>query len=198
MQPSHKETNLSHGKRTYWKGTAVLLVCVFVSAFVYDFVIQKNFDVVVPGKLYRSGQPSASQLENWIKRYNLKSILSLRHSMPEYEKEIANRYGVKIYRIIFSAKQGLTEQQWKSAEKILTDESNQPLLIHCQSGVDRTGLVSALYRVEEQNWPLNKALGEMILQYYIPFQYPVLQQQLRERYQEKHRRDALHPLPGNP
>ncbi len=184
-QASRTDSGFFSRIRAHWKAWTVLLVCVLVAAFVLDYEVQKNFAAVEPGKLYRSGQPRERQLESWIKQYNLKGILSLRHSMPAYEKELADRYGVKVHRITFSAKRGLTDQQWESARKILTDESNQPLLVHCRSGVDRTGLLSAFYRIEEQGWPLQKAFREMILQYHIPFQYPVIQQQLRERFQEK-------------
>ncbi len=35
-------------------------------------------------------------------------------------------------------------------------------LIHCQHGADRTGLMSAMYRMLEQNWTAQEALDELV------------------------------------
>ena len=150
------------------------------SVFVWDYAIQKNFKVVVPGKIYRSGQPSSEQLEDWVRQYGLKTIVSLRHSIPAYERQLAQKYRVQLVQSTFSAKTGLPAEQWEGIRRILSDEKNLPVLVHCLSGVDRTGTVIALYRVENQGWPFHKALREMILNYYVPFQYPVLERQLEE------------------
>jgi len=147
-----------------------------------DFGLQSNFDVVVPGALYRSGQPREGQLEDWVSRYGLRSILDLRHTVPEYERDAARRHGVRLYHVPFSARTGLTEERWQEIREILTRRENLPLLVHCQSGADRTGIVTARYRVEVEGRPLEEALREMILHYHIPPQYPVLQEQLRGLY----------------
>jgi hypothetical protein len=39
---------------------------------------------------------------------------------------------------------------------------NGPFLIHCQHGADRTGLMSAMYRILEQGWTPEDALKELI------------------------------------
>ncbi|KAF0812983.1 hypothetical protein IGB42_02379 [Andreprevotia sp. IGB-42] len=40
-------------------------------------------------------------------------------------------------------------------------DSNGPVLIHCLHGADRTGLVSALYRVVYQGWSKQQAMEEL-------------------------------------
>ncbi|MCL1915642.1 MAG: dual specificity protein phosphatase family protein [Desulfovibrionaceae bacterium] len=37
----------------------------------------------------------------------------------------------------------------------------KPVLVHCQHGADRTGLVMAVYRIVEQGWSKKEALAEM-------------------------------------
>jgi protein tyrosine/serine phosphatase len=150
----------------------------------WDFAIQKNFGTVVPGKIYRSGQPTEAQLEEWIQEYGLKSILSMRFGVPSYEKELAERHGVKMYHVPFSAAKGMKEEQWREIRPILTDENNLPILVHCHGGGDRSGIVTALYRVEVQGWPLDKALREMNRHYHVSLRYPLLQKHLRERFEE--------------
>ena len=41
---------------------------------------------------------------------------------------------------------------------MLKDAENGPFLIHCQHGADRTGLMSAMYRILEQGWTPEDAL----------------------------------------
>jgi len=159
-----------------------VLVLVPVGAVFYDFEVQRNFAEVVPGKIYRSGQPGEAQLERWVRTYGLKSILDLRHSVPEYQRAITDAYGVRLHQVSFSARRGLSEEQWLEMREILTSEENLPILVHCRGGSDRTGLVTALYRVEVQGWPLEEALRGMRRRYHFPARYPRLHEQLRERY----------------
>ncbi|MES1263772.1 MAG: tyrosine-protein phosphatase, partial [Peristeroidobacter soli] len=45
--------------------------------------------------------------------------------------------------------------------KILEKTENGPFLIHCQHGADRTGLMTAMYRILEQGWTPEDALREL-------------------------------------
>ena len=50
------------------------------------------------------------------------------------------------------------------AETLYLIEQRQkqgPVLIHCYHGADRTGLISGMYRVIYQNWPIEEAKREM-------------------------------------
>ena len=44
---------------------------------------------------------------------------------------------------------------------MLRKTENGPFLIHCQHGADRTGLMSAMYRMLEQDWSAEDALAEL-------------------------------------
>ena len=179
--PSGRATNTG-SRWLVWM--LVVLVGLLAAGITVDYAVLKNFGTVVPGKMYRSGQPSEAQLERWIKEYGFKSILSLRFGLPDYQKELAEQNGIKIYHVSFSAKSGLKEGQWETIRAILTDESNLPVLVHCHGGGDRSGIVTVMYRVEVQGWPLEKALREMNRHYHVSIRYPALQKQLREQFQE--------------
>ena len=45
--------------------------------------------------------------------------------------------------------------------RILRNPHNGPDLIHCQHGADRTGLMSAMYRILEEGWTVDDALAEL-------------------------------------
>ena len=44
---------------------------------------------------------------------------------------------------------------------MLKKTENGPFLIHCQHGADRTGLMTAMYRILEQGWTPDDALKEL-------------------------------------
>jgi len=45
--------------------------------------------------------------------------------------------------------------------EVLTDSSQQPVFLHCQHGADRTGIMTALYRMVVQGWAREEAIAEM-------------------------------------
>ena len=44
---------------------------------------------------------------------------------------------------------------------IIDDPKNQPVLLHCYHGADRTGAFTALYRINRQGWTKDEAIREM-------------------------------------
>jgi protein tyrosine/serine phosphatase len=45
---------------------------------------------------------------------------------------------------------------------VVTDETRAPVLVHCNYGADRTGFMSAIYRVCVCGWPKDEAIEEMV------------------------------------
>src|SRR5579859_2662264 len=50
----------------------------------------------------------------------------------------------------------------EALHRIRTAETYGAVLIHCQHGADRTGLVSAMYRMVYQDWSKEDALDELL------------------------------------
>src|SRR4029077_7746227 len=99
-------------------------------------------------RVIRSAQPT-THLCDWIQDYHLRSILNLRGGTPAdwwYEAEVkaAQASGVWFYDFPLSATRRPTRRELLVLIDILKSCS-YPLLIHCKSGADRTGLASALY-----------------------------------------------------
>lgn len=108
-----------------------------------------NFHVILPGELYRSAQPTASQLDEYYKHYAIGTIINLRgeqRGSAWYDAEVAEarRLGIEHVDFRMSARKGLTIAQARKLLSILR-EAQKPLLVHCEGGADRTGLVAALY-----------------------------------------------------
>jgi len=113
-------------------------------------VYQGNFHAVETGVLYRSAQPDREALLAAARQHGVKSVLNLRGrnpGSPWYDDEIdaSRELGLAHYDYSLSAKRIVTPQQIAEILDIVR-QAPKPLLIHCKSGADRAGLVSALYR----------------------------------------------------
>ena len=135
---------------------------------------QGNFHTVKEGAFYRSAQLSKAELLSAIREHKIRSVLNLRGAHPGqawYDGELAvsQAFGVAHYDYALSAHRFVTKGQIVEVLGIIRD-APKPLLVHCKSGADRTGLVSALYRLAEEGENANQADRELSL-YYGHFPY---------------------------
>jgi len=112
-------------------------------------LLMGNFHTTIPGELYRSAQPTASRLAAYQKEYGIKTIVNLRGENAGrgwYDTETAAARQLGIHHIDFrmSARRELSQSEATALVSILKD-AEKPILIHCQGGADRSGLVAALY-----------------------------------------------------
>lgn len=119
-----------------------------------------NFGVVEEGKIYRSAQPDEEFLKYLIKEYKIKSILSLRGKEKLKEKFIKENH-LNIFIFNLSYKKKPSEKQVKKILVIIENPLNQPILVHCAAGADRTGLIIAVLRIEKYGWTLYEVKKEM-------------------------------------
>jgi protein tyrosine phosphatase (PTP) superfamily phosphohydrolase (DUF442 family) len=153
-----------------WRtGATVVLVC----AIGLSWIFRKpwflgNLAVVDPGQVMRSAQPT-TQLTDWAREYELKSVINLRGGGPAdwwYSQEIRSTQetGVTFYDLPLSATRRPTRRELLQLIDLL-NRCPYPLLIHCKSGADRTGLVSALYRMVRRGEPPESALEAFSIEF---------------------------------
>ncbi len=118
-----------------------------ISFYLYRFIFLNNFREVIPQQIYRSAQPSALHIKSWRDSYHIKSILNLRgnEERGNIKKAItyAKNEGIEVSVIRLSSRRLPTSSQLQNVIQVINN-SPKPLLIHCMRGVDRSGLVSAV------------------------------------------------------
>jgi protein tyrosine/serine phosphatase len=141
------------------------------SAGAYWGVIQYdgNFHAVEEGALYRSAQLNKDELQRAVREHGIRAILNLRgaHSGEAwYDDEIAvaNALGVAHYDYGLSAHRFVSNNQIIDLLGIMRG-APKPLLVHCKSGADRSGLVAALYRLVIEGKSATEADAQLTIVY---------------------------------
>ena len=146
-----------------------VLALLFGGKYVYDMNINHNFETISEGKVYKSGVIPPDELESYVKKYKIKSIVDLRfpgtgddvnnpEDAAELEAEkiaIAKINGVNYFND--GSDQVPTKENLVLFYKIMDNPANYPVLIHCYHGVGRAELYSAVYRIEYENWDKDEA-----------------------------------------
>ncbi|MBU0484028.1 MAG: dual specificity protein phosphatase family protein [Proteobacteria bacterium] len=107
--------------------------------------------------LYRSAQPSAEGMKA-LKKMGIETVINLR-SFNSDRSEIGET-GLA-YEHIYMKTWHPEEEDVIRFLQIVTNPKRAPILVHCQHGADRTGTMSAIYRVVVQNWSKEEAIKEM-------------------------------------
>jgi protein tyrosine phosphatase (PTP) superfamily phosphohydrolase (DUF442 family) len=108
--------------------------------------------------LYRSGQPTPKGLRN-LMTIGIRTVVDLRwlHSDWNEIRGCGLEYEHIHMTVLYPG-----ESQAVKFLQIVGNKERTPVLVHCQHGADRTGVMCAIYRIAVQGWTKEKALKEMI------------------------------------
>jgi protein tyrosine/serine phosphatase len=116
--------------------------------------------------LIRSPQPDEDDLRDLHTEHGIRTVFNLRGEHPgrdwfdEEERGVA-AIGARWEHLGLSGRKAPKPEELTMILDLLEDPTAWPILIHCQGGVHRTGLVAALYRIQYQGWDPERAVGEM-------------------------------------
>jgi protein tyrosine/serine phosphatase len=145
--------------------------------YVYD--THKRLRVVHPGRVYRSGQMTADGFADAIERLHLRTIINVQDDAPDpdidlsfwsgrtiKESELCQQLGVRYVQISprLISRRLIPQHRPQAIDELLAvldDEANYPVLIHCHAGLHRTGILTAVYRMEYEGWSPDEAFREM-------------------------------------
>jgi protein tyrosine/serine phosphatase len=107
--------------------------------------------------LYRSAQPDAEGFRN-LKKMGIRTVISLR-SFHSDRKKIGDT-GLAYEHIYMKVWHAEDHEVVRFLQNI-SDPKRQPVLVHCQHGSDRTGMMCAIYRIAVEDWTEKDAIKEM-------------------------------------
>jgi protein tyrosine phosphatase (PTP) superfamily phosphohydrolase (DUF442 family) len=154
--------------RAILKGLGLAVFVVFFAECLRIFV-GSNCHVVVPGKCYRSAQPTPAFLESMQRTYGIRSIVNLRDenddaSWYQQEKQAAKRLDLQLLNAGLWSKEQPPEEDFHRFVRAMKD-APEPVLIHCANGNDRTGLAAAVYLLLRTDTPIAEARCQLSLRY---------------------------------
>ena len=165
-----------------WLMALAILVLVTVGPVArYRWVYRhgKRLREVSPGLVYRSGWMSAPGFTEAIQRYGIRTVLNVMEDEPDpslfesyfwgghvSERALCKELGVRYVWLTpdllpASPAPGQRPAAIDHFLKILDDPASYPVLLHCRAGLHRTGVFTAIYRMEYQGWSALRAWHEL-------------------------------------
>ena len=117
--------------------------------------------------MWRSNQPSPKQVAE-IAEMGIKNILNLRGARSvgtwQLEAEACAKYGIRLYDFTARSRAAPDKQMLYDARNLFACLDG-PSLMHCKSGADRAGLMSALYMLVVKKVGARQALAQLSFKY---------------------------------
>lgn len=149
-----------HGKTL----VIIALVIIAIVGLVRHFHI-KNFQVVVPGVIYTSGQPRGMDYTRLLYKYHIATFVNVRvvtehREQNWYNEEVTwmRENGVNYVELPIKRRQFPDEEVQKRFLEIMADEQNLPVLVHGSSGRKRESILSALWLIKAKSYSAVKAI----------------------------------------
>lgn len=120
----------------------------------------------------RGAQPARGGIGT-LERLGVRTIVDLRSNYDHTEEigEAAGRAGLGYYWLPTSVWDPPTDDEANRFVSLVSDKSRGPFFVFCADGLNRTGEMSALYRVAVDKWTVEQALKEVDELGFNPYYY---------------------------
>jgi len=119
-------------------------------------------------KTYRSNQPFPWQILADKNKRDIKTIINLRGvrncSSFFLEKETCEKHNLQLINFPVTSRAAPKIETILAAKKLF-NEIEYPVIMHCKSGADRAGLMSALYLILHKNISVDEAKKQLSFKY---------------------------------
>ncbi len=156
-------------RRALLRGLGAGLFCV-AGAAVANILAGPNVHTVIPGAVYRSSQLSPARLESLIKKHGIRTVVNFRGCCEEagwYRDEcrVTSQLGVSQEDLNGSSASRLPSVHTIRELVAIFDRAEYPILFHCNRGIDRTGMASAIALLLKTDTPVAEARRQLGLRY---------------------------------
>jgi protein tyrosine/serine phosphatase len=115
----------------------------------------------VSAMYYRGEQPEGRDYAD-LAAIGIKTVIDLQADGENVnEAQLVKGAGMKFYRIPMTTRVPPTAAQLAEFLQIVNDPAQQPVYVHCKGGKHRTGVMTAVYRMEQDSWSPDRAFKEM-------------------------------------
>lgn len=157
------------GRAVMYTTNALLICAGLAGGWAIGLQLVGNIHVVEPGALYRSAQLNEQKLADVIAAYGIQSVINLRGENNgswwyDNEMRVTIASGAFHFDVRMSA---VHDPKDATINKLMETIriAPRPILIHCQSGSDRTGLAAALFERFVEKRPADVAAHQISFRY---------------------------------
>jgi protein tyrosine/serine phosphatase len=120
-----------------------------------------NFGVV-SDQLYRGAQPDESGFAELARR-GIAIVVNLRHESGRIARErtLVESLGMHYVSIPWRGHDDPKPEQVAQFLRLLGDNPQRKVFVHCRRGAERTGVMVACYRIAREQWTPERAQAEM-------------------------------------
>lgn len=115
----------------------------------------------IDDKLFRSEQLTEKDY-GLLRQSNVRTLINLRFFDRNDDQQAFGKTPLKLVNTPLLTWAITPKEVAEVLWQIEQHQRNGAVLVHCYHGADRTGLISAMYRVVYQNWDLHEAKREMM------------------------------------
>lgn len=151
---------------------------------------QFNFHIVDDG-IWRSAQPSVESIAV-MKKHGLKTVINLRGSEENHlwESRISDSLGIQYFHLSMDGRDVPDTADINNILRIIENKQNQPVMYHCLGGKDRTGIVTAIYRLKNSDISFEEVHKEMLMYGYNEEEFPQLAEFVKN-YRKKYLQNTM-------
>ncbi|MBS0190304.1 MAG: tyrosine-protein phosphatase [Phycisphaerales bacterium] len=142
-------------------------LALFYAKVIHPDLAPKRLAEVVPGAIYRSGELSPGALADLAHKAHLKTIIDLGIApdgdpRDRRQQRTAQALGLTRYKFNLVGDSTGNPNEYAAAIRLALDPKNQPVLIHCATGSQRTSCAIALLRLAASPSPTDETLTRVI------------------------------------
>lgn len=166
MHQDLNQPNSLYWVRRLWFPALILLIVIGISIALYGgWVATGRKAEVDEGRVYRCAALPAGRLQDYLRAHGIRTVIDLRKS-EDAKGGVLTEREAKTCEAVGAAYVNLPADQVPSDEvvarflQIMDDPKSYPVLVHCEHGVGRTGVMTAIYRMEFHDWSKERAIHE--------------------------------------
>jgi protein tyrosine phosphatase (PTP) superfamily phosphohydrolase (DUF442 family) len=143
---------------------ALLTAATLVIAATQLWVFTGRFLCVEKSRLYRSAELPPDKLVDLCRRKGIRLVVDFRNNAAKAEAEAAALKRAGVRHVHLPTSQSAPTADVARFLEIMDASRQTPVLIHCTHGAGRTGVFTAIYRMEYQGWTARRAwIEELVL-----------------------------------